>query len=262
MSCHTPPFFLAPHPTLPCPTLPCSGVGLVPGHAYALIQVKQTSSGVKLCQLRNPWGQDGMEWTGKWNDHDSRWTPALRQELNYHTTANDGLFWMEFSDFKQHFDGIDCIMIRHQKNGAPWYESRKRINFHMDPAMMPGWEAQIDPASKRTYYVNAATNKTQWNFPLALPAGWTAHDDPTTGKLFYVNASGQSTWNAPAASSGDLAVEAPIYVMVLPQAVNEAYFSVHQRDIRCVNAVPYIDFGVTVMRYVASTQSYELIISF
>lgn len=203
-----------------------------------------------------------MEWTGKWNDEDSRWTPALRQELSYFASGNDGLFWMEFSDFKKHFDGIDAIMIKHKTNGAPWYESRKRITFRMDPAMMPGWAAQVDPTSGRTFYVNATTAQTQWNFPLALPAGWVAHDDPATGKLFYVDEkTGQSSWNAPAASSSDLAVEAPIYVMVLPQAVDEAYFSVHQRDIRCVDAVPYVDFGVTVMHYNAESASYDLITS-
>ena len=32
-------------------------------------------------------------------------------------------------------------------------------------AMPPGWSAQVDPASGRTYYVNAVTGATSWEFP-------------------------------------------------------------------------------------------------
>ena len=59
----------------------------------------------------------------------------------------------------------------------------------------------------------------------------------------------------------DLAVEAPIYILHLPQASDECYFSVHQRDIRCVDAEPYIDFGVTVLRSDPGTHSYQLVAS-
>jgi len=215
-------------------------------------QVKCTKNGTRLLQLRNPWGAGGMEWTGAWSDHDRRWTNELRTELNYTIDKDDGLFWMEFSDFVKQFMSVDCVMIKHHKNGSPWFESRKPITFRMDPAMMPGFVSHSDPATGKTYYVNTTTNETQWNFPAALPAGWSAHSDTTSGKIYYVNESispPTSFWDPPAASTSDLAVEAPMYVMVLEQPVEEAFFSVHQRDIRCLDAQPYIDFGVTVMRY-------------
>ena len=43
---------------------PVGGPGLVSGHAYSLIQARQTSDGHRLVQLRNPWGD--FEWNGDW----------------------------------------------------------------------------------------------------------------------------------------------------------------------------------------------------
>ena len=45
----------------------CEGmcVGLVSGHAYTLVQAKQTKDGHKLVELRNPWGD--FEWNGDWS---------------------------------------------------------------------------------------------------------------------------------------------------------------------------------------------------
>ncbi len=37
--------------------LPHGGPGLVKGHAYTLLSVKNTSAGVKLLNIRNPWGR-------------------------------------------------------------------------------------------------------------------------------------------------------------------------------------------------------------
>jgi hypothetical protein len=47
---------------------------------------------------------------------------------------------------------------------------------------------------------------------------------------------------------GDIA--APVYVLTVSQRVEEAYFSVHQRDTRCTDSSPYVDFGVTVLQQV------------
>jgi Calpain family cysteine protease len=39
--------------------------GLVPGHAYSVIQVKE-AMGNRLVNIRNPWG--AFEWDGAWGD--------------------------------------------------------------------------------------------------------------------------------------------------------------------------------------------------
>jgi calpain-15 len=46
--------------------------GLVPGHAYSVIEVKEVY-GHQLLQLRNPWGS--FEWDGDWGDNSDLWTP-------------------------------------------------------------------------------------------------------------------------------------------------------------------------------------------
>eukprot|EP01123_Difflugia_compressa_P014237 TRINITY_DN716_c0_g1_i1.p1 TRINITY_DN716_c0_g1~~TRINITY_DN716_c0_g1_i1.p1 ORF type:complete len:717 (+),score=139.55 TRINITY_DN716_c0_g1_i1:3-2153(+) len=76
-----------------------SPLGILQLHAYAIIKIVEVS-GYKLIQLRNPWGQ--YEWTGKWSDGSKEWTPSLLKELDY-TFADDGTFWMEFSDFCANF---------------------------------------------------------------------------------------------------------------------------------------------------------------
>ena len=50
----------------------------VPGHAYALLRAATTSTGVNLVEMRNPWGQGGMEWNGDWSDKSPLWTETLK----------------------------------------------------------------------------------------------------------------------------------------------------------------------------------------
>lgn len=57
-----------------------SETGVVSGHAYSFIAVKEFESQgktVKLCMLRNPWGQG--EWKGDWCDTSPLWTAELRE---------------------------------------------------------------------------------------------------------------------------------------------------------------------------------------
>ena len=58
-----------------------------------------------MCQLRNPWGK--YEWKGRWSDNDKVWTPKLESILNYKRDSNDGVFFMEFNDFKENFGRVD-----------------------------------------------------------------------------------------------------------------------------------------------------------
>jgi len=77
--------------------------GLVPGHAYTCLGVKEvtTSSGkVKLVHLRNPWGNG--EWSGDWCDSSRKWTPALKAECEVEKT-DDVSFWMSYKDFLIYF---------------------------------------------------------------------------------------------------------------------------------------------------------------
>jgi len=85
------------------------GNGLHSGHAYSINQVKKTSTGECLVQLRNPWG--GHEWSGAWNDKDPRWTESLKREMGQRD-VDDGMFWMSVDDFSKAFTDITfCDLV-------------------------------------------------------------------------------------------------------------------------------------------------------
>lgn len=94
--------------------------GLVPGHAYSVIQVKE-AFGHKLVNIRNPWG--AFEWDGAWSDHSSLWTDEIIQALEVVLDENDGTFWMSYEDFIKHFRGLNVCRVRN------WQENRIRGKF-------------------------------------------------------------------------------------------------------------------------------------
>ncbi|XP_077005264.1 calpain-8 [Tamandua tetradactyla] len=78
---------------------------LVKGHAYSVTGVEEVDfhgHPEKLIRLRNPWGE--VEWTGAWSDDAPEWKyidPRKKEELD--KKAEDGEFWMSFSDFLRQF---------------------------------------------------------------------------------------------------------------------------------------------------------------
>ena len=73
-------------------------MGIVQGHAYAVLQVAEVDSH-RLLQLRNPHGSRGVEWNGDWADGSEKWDQRMRNKLGYQAQAVDGVFWMELHDF-------------------------------------------------------------------------------------------------------------------------------------------------------------------
>ena len=93
--------------------------GIVRGHAYAVLRVLEVD-GVRLLQLRNPWGS--FEWDGPWSDKAPEWDkfPAIRRRLraagsDADADADDGVFWMEYKDFVAHFRQLD---VCHRSTGV------------------------------------------------------------------------------------------------------------------------------------------------
>ena len=86
--------------------------GLVPGHAYTVLRVKEfnTSYGrVRLVNMRNPWGNG--EWSGEWCDSSSRWNTVSGGRPT--AKKNDGSFWMSIEDFCKYYviSGISHFYI-------------------------------------------------------------------------------------------------------------------------------------------------------
>lgn len=84
---------------------------LVKGHAYSLtgaIEVTYRGRKEKLVRVRNPWGQ--VEWTGAWSDNSSEWN-AVDQSERGNVKAEDGEFWMSFSDFVRHYSRLEVCTL-------------------------------------------------------------------------------------------------------------------------------------------------------
>uniref|UniRef100_G1NW84 Calpain catalytic domain-containing protein n=1 Tax=Myotis lucifugus TaxID=59463 RepID=G1NW84_MYOLU len=81
---------------------------LVKSHAYSVTGVEEVDfrgRPEKLIRLRNPWGE---EWTGAWSDNAPEWNdvdPRQKEELD--TKAEDGEFWMSFSEFLRQFSRLE-----------------------------------------------------------------------------------------------------------------------------------------------------------
>lgn len=89
--------------------LPNQSTGLVSGHAYGILDVRETTDKkFKLVKLRNPWGS--FEWKGKWSDGSREWTKQYIDDLKQ-TSGDDGTFWMELTDFRKYFDKITVCRI-------------------------------------------------------------------------------------------------------------------------------------------------------
>ena len=100
--------------------------GLVPGHAYTVVQARRIGrgkyAGAEVLQVRNPWGK--FEWGGAWSDK-SREMEACRAELeddgietNDGDEENDGMFWMSFEDFKRLFASVSVCALHVLQPGS------------------------------------------------------------------------------------------------------------------------------------------------
>jgi len=84
-----------------------SGMGVVQGHAYTILDVADCPGGTdfRLIQVRNPWGRG--EWTGPWSDGSPEWDqyPDVTDALNPEA-KEDGAFWMPWDDFESQYSAI------------------------------------------------------------------------------------------------------------------------------------------------------------
>eukprot|EP00904_Undaria_pinnatifida_P013645 jgi/Undpi1/9410/HiC_scaffold_27.g11867.m1 len=83
-------------------------LGLVPSHAYAVLDAKEVN-GTRLLQVKNPWSR--KRWTGPYSVEDTlRWTPALKQAVKYDLETaqlkDNGVFWIDFASIVQYFRNV------------------------------------------------------------------------------------------------------------------------------------------------------------
>ncbi|XP_067205800.1 calpain-7-like isoform X2 [Linepithema humile] len=80
--------------------------GLVPSHAYAVLDVKKIN-GERLLQLKNPWSH--LRWRGNYSELDIRhWTQDLKEALHYDPESasefDNGVFWIDYDSICRFFD--------------------------------------------------------------------------------------------------------------------------------------------------------------
>ncbi|KAI7902573.1 uncharacterized protein BX663DRAFT_472916 [Cokeromyces recurvatus] len=83
-------------------------LGLVPTHAYAVIDVKWVQ-GKRLLQVKNPWSH--KRWRGPYSHLDTNvWTQELRELLQFDPDVaekkDDGIFWIDFESVCANFTSI------------------------------------------------------------------------------------------------------------------------------------------------------------
>ncbi|KAJ2741165.1 cysteine protease [Coemansia sp. BCRC 34301] len=85
-----------------------SALGLVPSHAYAVLDVRDVG-GYRLLKVKNPWSS--LRWTGKFSHTDKlAWTPDLIEQLEYDPATaegiDSGIFWIDYESVCHRFDAI------------------------------------------------------------------------------------------------------------------------------------------------------------
>ncbi|EUB64358.1 Calpain-7 [Echinococcus granulosus] len=80
--------------------------GLVPTHAYALLDMRQVDQ-TRLLLLKNPWSR--TRWKGNFSDLDTEhWTPEMQRKLDYDLNSaryvDNGVFWIDYKSLLYFFD--------------------------------------------------------------------------------------------------------------------------------------------------------------
>lgn len=105
--------------------------GLLYLHEYAILQLVEPTAESRsflketLIQVRNPHGHG--EFNGRYSDCDTeRMTEELRRNLKY-GIADDGSFYMAFSDFQATFSRMDlCLSFATTNSDESWYRSQRQ----------------------------------------------------------------------------------------------------------------------------------------
>ncbi|XP_029426985.1 calpain-1 catalytic subunit-like [Rhinatrema bivittatum] len=89
-------------------------VGMVMGHAYALIGtniIKKGVANVLLFRLRNPWGC--VEYNGPWSDKSTEWDAFSAKDKNRLKLElqEDGEFWISCDDFSRFFTVVEVCRL-------------------------------------------------------------------------------------------------------------------------------------------------------
>lgn len=141
-----------------------AGHGLVSGHAYAVLDVREAGV-LRMLQVKNPWAR--KPWRGKFSSADrNSWTDGLKRALGitsnkkFDDMEQNGVFWIEFSDVRQYFKSffLNCKLWRLYLlccwiTGACVYIGNPQL-FAYRTTLHDMWPGNQGPAND-TYYLGA-----------------------------------------------------------------------------------------------------------
>ena len=91
--------------------------GLIKGHAYTILGVVNLQNNgeesMQLVKMRSPWIYSNEIWSGKWNVKDARWTKNYKKQVKFSYDSSDGIFFMTFDDFQDHFEEYNVAIYSH-----------------------------------------------------------------------------------------------------------------------------------------------------
>jgi hypothetical protein len=102
-------------------------LGIVSPHAYTVIGVAEYN-GTKLVKMRNPWGLDVYK--GSWGDMDTvNMTEEARIALNHPNNTEDGVFFVDYTDFYKFFPTVSVALWQDWKIESKHVELPRTENF-------------------------------------------------------------------------------------------------------------------------------------
>ncbi|KAJ1961695.1 cysteine protease [Dipsacomyces acuminosporus] len=139
-----------------------STLGLVPSHAYAVLDVREVC-GHRLLKVKNPWSS--TRWTGTFSHKDRQnWTAELMQLLSYDPAiaeVNDrGIFWIDYESVCHRFDAI------HLNWNPAVFSYRTGVHFEWELSMGPRqalYDFSANPQYTLKVDVNGSSNNNSNN---------------------------------------------------------------------------------------------------
>ncbi|CAI9730197.1 calpain-9-like isoform X2 [Octopus vulgaris] len=133
--------------------------GLLSGHIYNITDLRQLllpsdqgNRSVTLIRIRNPWGEH-IAWNGPWNERSVEWNsiPSDEREKLGLVFNDDGEFWMDFNDFKAHFDTLNICNL---SPDAPLNMPRTWFAVEFHNRWYKGFSAGGRPSCSTTHWSN------------------------------------------------------------------------------------------------------------
>ncbi|CAG8576262.1 5950_t:CDS:2 [Racocetra fulgida] len=136
----------------------------ISGHDYSILHAAENDDGIKLLQIRNPWGT--AEWNGAWSDGSKEWTPERMIQLS-HRFSDDGTFWMCYDDFLNYWDMIyKCRLF-----DSSWTVYMTWINYNVVPRFKGKFKLSLPKECYQLSFCAFKEGETSSYLALKLPAG-------------------------------------------------------------------------------------------